>query len=407
MTWRDELRRITLPDGRLAAGGSFRGVPFLVPRRERTGGRRVVVHEFPGRDEPVVDDLGRQARRFPLEAYVLGDNYLQQKRALQDALEAAGPGRLVDPYERGDITAVCVGWSVQERAEEGRMARFSLEFVEAPPLAIAPVSTGDLDSLAEAAALISLAASVTAADDDLVTTGQPAFAIDSLEADVIGIADQLLTSLSPVAASVQELAALNSEVQTLRTTARTLLTEPQSLQDAISATIRAVADGLASEPQAALRALLDAFDVARQPDAIGDTTIRQQERENQVALGDLMRHQLVVEAGRLLVQVSYEATSEALADRELVLERIDDLLGTQRDVAFESLVVFRAALTDAVPGDEELASVTDTTPLVETPSLLLSYQLYGSVDGEASILARNSTEHPGFLLGKLEVLSSV
>ncbi len=51
---------------------SFRGVPFQVEGDEATLGRRVQTHEYPNRDQPYTEDLGRATRRFQISAYLVG-----------------------------------------------------------------------------------------------------------------------------------------------------------------------------------------------------------------------------------------------------------------------------------------------------------------------------------------------
>ena len=96
-TWRDEMGQLTLPNGRKMVAGSFRGVPFRTVDAEMRVGRRNVVNEYPQRDLPYVDDLGRRARRFVVEAYVIGDGYRAERDALIAAFEAKGSGELIHP----------------------------------------------------------------------------------------------------------------------------------------------------------------------------------------------------------------------------------------------------------------------------------------------------------------------
>ena len=119
MPWRDNLVR-----------ASFRGVPFHVNDTDApVAGRRLVVHEYPGRDEPFVEDLGRRTKAWTIEAFVVGEDYARTRDRLIEACDVAGPGELVHPY-LGSLQVQCRACSVSERTREGRMARFSLEFVE-------------------------------------------------------------------------------------------------------------------------------------------------------------------------------------------------------------------------------------------------------------------------------------
>ena len=119
MSWRDRL----LP-------ASFRGARFHVRQHNRTGGRRLAVHEYPGEDEPYTEDLGRRAAGFQVNGYVIGDDYHETRDALVRACLEPGPGTLVHPY-LGTLRVACEDVSDSERSDEGRMARITMRFVEA------------------------------------------------------------------------------------------------------------------------------------------------------------------------------------------------------------------------------------------------------------------------------------
>ena len=120
MAWRDNLVQ-----------ASFRGVRFSVDETEAPiAGRRVAVHEYPGRDQPFVEDMGRVTKRWTIEAFVLGEDYDVTRDELIEASDMPGPGELVHPY-LGSLQVFCTACSLTERTREGRMARFSLSFVEA------------------------------------------------------------------------------------------------------------------------------------------------------------------------------------------------------------------------------------------------------------------------------------
>ena len=119
MAWRDRLLR-----------GSFRGIPFAIQEHRVEGGRRAQTHEYPGRDEPYTEDLGRRRKQYEVEAYVIGDDYAAVRDDLIEAADKPGPGALVHPY-LGTRQVTCTKCAVSERSSEGRMARLSLVFVEA------------------------------------------------------------------------------------------------------------------------------------------------------------------------------------------------------------------------------------------------------------------------------------
>ena len=71
---------------RLLRTASFNGVPFEVNAGSIVVGRRVVTHEFPQRDTPYSEDLGRAYRQFSLTGFVTGADYIEKARRLQNAL---------------------------------------------------------------------------------------------------------------------------------------------------------------------------------------------------------------------------------------------------------------------------------------------------------------------------------
>ena len=119
MSWRDRL-----------LSASFRGAAFHVRQHSETGGRRLVVHEYPGEEEPFTEDLGRRAGGWQVEGYIVGGDYHAARDGLRRACNASGPGTLVHPY-LGTLRVACDQVTVSERSDEGRVARFSMRFVEA------------------------------------------------------------------------------------------------------------------------------------------------------------------------------------------------------------------------------------------------------------------------------------
>jgi prophage DNA circulation protein len=407
MTWRDDLRRVQFRDGRILIGASFRGVPFFVESAERSGGRRTVVHEFPLRDDPSIDDMGRRARTFQVEGYVLGDSYITQRNALLSALEdTAGPGELVHPYY-GSVRAVCSSLATRESIEEGGLARFSLEFTEAPAIPLVPIEAPDLDAAVDVAATAAQAAIEAELVEDFDTTGQPIYAITSLAADLAGVAAGLDEALAPIAATTQELARLDVDIQSLVSDATTIVRDPAETMAAMLGVLGNLEDTIAESPRRFVQALLDAYDTDAPDLVAGDSDTRALERDNQSALSAALRRLLVIEAARALVSVSHETLEDAIADRTAVADRLEEQATTAGDTSYPALVELRAAVLRAVPGDAVLARQVTHEQRTSTPSLLLSYRLYGTVELEADIIARNAVQHPGFLSGSLLVLTDV
>lgn len=129
---------------------SFRGVEFKVDVDSRAGGRRAVMFEFPKRDTPYAEDMGRRAKRFTVTGYVIGSDYVFQRDALIAALEAEGPGLLVHPLLGEDMVQVDP-YIVRETRQAGGMAEFEMTFLEAGEAAIS-ISDDTRAAVADAAA---------------------------------------------------------------------------------------------------------------------------------------------------------------------------------------------------------------------------------------------------------------
>lgn len=115
---------------RVSSGkGSFRGVPFFIMDDGTiSGGRRVVRHEYPLRDDGETEDMGLSTREYAFAAVVFGDDYLDQKDALIDALEAKELGEIDHPYY-GKKQVQIETYTVRESCYTGGVAMFSVTFV--------------------------------------------------------------------------------------------------------------------------------------------------------------------------------------------------------------------------------------------------------------------------------------
>lgn len=179
MTWKDRLQ-----------DASFRGVPFKVEEESAGTGRRVETHEYPNRDKPYTEDLGKVTFRPSITAYVVGDDCFDQRDRLIDALNKPGPGTLVHPTY-GELK-VCVDGEVRVSTSksEGRIVRFDLKFVEA----------GELSYPTSGAATAQTLMSSCSALDDCISDSFSGFSIDGVadfvQNDVVGNAGTMLGYVS-------------------------------------------------------------------------------------------------------------------------------------------------------------------------------------------------------------------
>jgi prophage DNA circulation protein len=128
--WRDDLQP-----------ASFRGALFHVEAGAKESGRRIVVHEFPKRELPYSEDMGRRAMQFSVRGYCItfpldtgiplyGRDYRIARDALIDQLETEGVGVLQLPT-LSPFTVVCPRYQWSEEEGTGGYCVFDMTFVEA------------------------------------------------------------------------------------------------------------------------------------------------------------------------------------------------------------------------------------------------------------------------------------
>lgn len=408
MAWRDQLRTVTITiDGqqRVLVGASFRGVPFLVDTVERSGGRRVVVHEFPLRDAPFIEDLGRKAVGYRVDGYVLGSDYLTQMNELLDALDGVeGPGELVLPYFPV-LRAICTVNGTRQTKNDGGIAMVSLEFSETPLQA--PVPTIVVDSSAQVSTGADAAIEATSAEltEKFDASGMPAFALESAQTALENAADALDEKLGPLIEDTQELAEFTGKIEILTSEAASLVRSPADALSSFHDAIVGLANTIEAAPFAVLDALIDAYSVDLGAEVVATTSTRARELANQAALTGALRRVIAIEAARIAPTVPYATIDDAIAARDAVGALLDEQALGAGDTAYPAIVNLASNVRRNVPGGNAFASVSTIEQRVPLPSLVIAHRLYGSVDLEPDIVARNGIRHPGFCVGTLKVLS--
>jgi prophage DNA circulation protein len=128
--WRDALRP-----------ASYRTAQFHVEAGSRENGRRIVQHEFPKRDIPYAEDMGRKSYDFTVRGYCIAypfdtdrDLYRRDYRIsrdlLIDELERYGSGVLQLPL-LPPMVVVVQRYRVTEEQKAGGYCSFDITFMEA------------------------------------------------------------------------------------------------------------------------------------------------------------------------------------------------------------------------------------------------------------------------------------
>lgn len=411
MGWRDTLR-----------SASFRGVAFKVEAHDAKFGRRQATHEFAERDEPFTEDLGRRAREFTVEGYLIGEDYPAQRDRMIGACETAGPAELVHPY-LGSLHVECTGLAVRESSTEGGLCRISLSFIEAGQAKFPSVVDDPVRSVT-AAANVAEEAAEAGFVERFFTDGFPSFVVDAAQGQVLALSEHLLGVRVSSSSDAQAVAEFFRRVRRLASDARVLVSAPAALAAEVTAIVAIVRDTFGALSGPLLRSLRAAYDVpASGPSG---TPNRQQVLANADALAALVRLVALAEEAKADVlradaagpasadagQDGFMSRSDAIATRDRLTDAIDSECErpSTPDATYDALNDLRTQVVQSIPSPAlRLPRVVTVTPPATLPSLVVSYRFYGTAARAVEIATRNRAPHPGFLIGRqpLELLSNV
>lgn len=395
--WRDQLQT-----------ASFRDVEFFVDSHETALGRRVQVHEFPQRDKPFAEDLGRKARTITLTAYVIGPSYMAARDKLAAAIEQPGNGKLIHPY-LGEMQCAVTDCRLSESTAEGGKAAFSISLVEAG----ANLFTTSSESTA---------ATVTARADftsDKVQSafaarhnvqGKPAFVAQASGSIFRQALSGIQSAVGLVRGAADQVAELQRDIDTQRRDLTDLIYAPASAAQALVGNIKALVRGVAETPADALSLARALYRFgAELPTVVPATTSRKAQAANQAELLRLVRLTALAEGARAAARVEFDSYQAATAARDELVDGFSDAM-EQVDISDEVYDALRdlrsAVVRDIAARGADLARLVTWSPAATLPSLAIAQQLYADAEREPELVTRNRVRHPLFVAGSapLEVL---
>lgn len=371
----------------------FRGVAFHVTNAERSGGRRGSLDEYPGKDTPAFQDMGRKARPFSVEGFVVGDDYLVQHKKLIDALETEGPGELIHPfYETLQVTVR--GFNVRLSVRDGGIASFTIDFIETPAQNLQPTAIPDAAGKVASSALVAR----ESVGGEFLAKFNSGPLLSSISDMVRAATLSINVALKTVDMEVQKLATLKRRLTDLDNAVDALVRAPENL-------LLDVAEMLDLVDQQSVLFALYSFDPGVRPPATTDN--RTEEQTNFDATQRMLQRLAVVRAAELAPDQTYDSYEAAVVARDAIADLIDEQAELAADDTVPDLTQLRADLVKALPSDESnLPHLTTYTPRATTCSLALAQELYGDASFESELVSRNGSRYPGFLIGGvgLEVL---
>lgn len=389
---------------------SFRGVPFEVEATGGTFGRRTAEHEFPQRDIPYTEDLGRAKREIRITGYVSGPAYAAQRDALIRALEQEGPGTLVHPHW-GVLIVNARPAPVSESKDEMDSATFELTFVEAGAL-LFPLATVDVVSAVDAAAeAVSEAAAFDFEEvfDVIFKPGNVLLgAIENVRTAVRGMT---AAAFGPAARLLDQFSEIAAGLKGIEADVAALVRTPGQLA-ARFAEIFGLADRATTDRVLADLATVGAPGEGLPATATTPTTV--QLADNAIALRALVRRQALARSAALVAREDLVTYDDAVRVRDEQAARLsleaDHASRAQATVddLFIALTELRVTLSQGITdrAADLVRLRTLELPKVDC-SLLIAHDLYGDADRAEEVVDRNAIIHPGFVRpGQILVLSA-
>jgi len=403
-TWRDDL----LP-------ASFRGIPFLVEQAGVPAGQKGQLHEYPQRDEPYFEQLGKQSQVHKMSAWVIGDDCFTRRDKLLEALEVEGPGELVHPW-LGRMQVKVGECSVSHSRREGGVAQFELTFYPELPRKYPTATANTRKQVSEASeslldsALARYKAAMAKVDaarlsviglrnslSNVFNVIQQQFApLVGLFTNISGFVQSLINSPGALGALFSSYfsdfsgLSFSSPGSTYRGTVATATQHTEAVSS-INTVSQASGVDTAAAAQAAANLVQDALlvqvgliiselPVAVQPGALDSVPAVDQQTVAPVERPDVPVADDVIELRDNLSEAIWEASLKADPEHYRALT-------TLRQVLVKHLTAVAASGVRLV----------DITPAETLPALVLAYRRFGDSTREGEVVQRNRIRHPGFV----------
>lgn len=385
----------------LRSEASFRGVKFFIETTDDKFSRNVVKHQFPDRETPFMEDLGKKLDDFQIEGYVVGDDHLDQKNKLRDAALTPGAGTLIHPHY-GTMKVYCNDIQIRQASSEKRLTRFQFTFTEAGVPIVLDVQKDTPGKVVSC---------VDVSIDSIKNEFKPKY---------------LYTALA-YAGTQSVVAALGKAQAAIVDAKKAFKTETLFIDD-----ITAIIGSLESIALDAEGLALDFLDIItfgildQDQNENGIPDMRESLKELQKlytfapvldiasstsdAFVSFIKQSALVTSAVLLSNIEYTSADEAYTYRDSVLDFMDDTLESSiGDDLFLSLSALRVAIvSDIEARSATLSKLSSFLPTESMPVLVIANELYGSIEKEQDIIDRNKIGHPGFAPGgkNLSVVTS-
>lgn len=405
-TWRDQM----LP-------ASFRGISFLVPQASVPVGMKVQLHEFPQRDEPYAEQMGKQAQVHRLVCWIIGDDCFERRDKFMEAVQTPGAGELVHPW-LGRMQVKAGEAELTHDFKQGGMAAFAVTFYPDIPLKFPT-------------AKVNTQQQVVKASDSLLDSALARYksAMAKVDQARLGLA-RLRNSLSGVYTVIQQqFSTIIGAFTNLTGFVQSLMNAPDSLSSLFSSYFSefSVDDYLGDDSGSSYRKSVAT--ATQQTEAVASINTVSDSGGVDAAAASQATANLVQDA--LLVQVALIISEMPVASQPVSTDTaasveqqaVQPIVRPEVPVA-DDVIELRDNLNEAIfqaslKADPEHYMVLNTlrqtivkhltavaesgvrlveiTPPETLSALVLAYRRFGDATRESEVVQRNRLRHPGFV----------
>ncbi|WP_339476433.1 DNA circularization N-terminal domain-containing protein [Pseudomonas fluorescens] len=405
-TWRDQM----LP-------ASFRGISFLIPQASVPVGMKVQLHEFPQRDEPYAEQMGKQAQVHRLVCWIIGDDCFERRDKFMEAVQTPGAGELVHPW-LGRMQVKAGEAELTHDFKQGGMAAFAVTFYPDIPLKFPT-------------AKVNTQQQVVKASDSLLDSALARYkaAMAKVDQARLGLA-RLRNSLSGVYTVIQQqFSTIIGTFTNLTGFVQSLMNAPDSLSSLFSSyfsefsvddylgddsgssyrnsvatatqqteavtSINTVSDSGGVDAAAASQAtanlvqdallvqvalIISEMPVATQPVSTATVSSVEQQAVQPIVRPEVPVADDVIELRDNLNEAIFQASLKADPEHYMVLNTLRQTIVKHLTAVAESGV-----------------RLVEITPPETLSALVLAYRRFGDATRESEVVQRNRLRHPGFV----------
>jgi len=392
---------------------SYKGATFLIRSGSTSGGRKTIVHEYPNSDRRFVEDLGELRETFTIQGIVHGKNYFNDRDALISALKSEGLGELIHPFF-GTLTVVAEPYTLIEDTTTLGVAKFSMLFNRAGE-SIFPRDSENNASLINNTTIAVLASSENDVGSFFKIPDRFKANFQSAKVVLTSVTDKFETARDTVVAVREKISSFDDSIISFRNDLNGLIFNPLDLAPRITGLFNDFAS-LSDVPRNQFDILQKLFDFGDDDEPIIRSTLQRIERDNNRNLiNNVIKVNALADAFNVVPSLTFNTEDdikeiqqilddqfESVVDNnKLLSEDVVQLSGDTIQQIKELRVEVQKFLENEAVNVFKIAEIQTK----EISTTILTYQYYGNLDNNQTIIDLNKFKNPTFVSGTVNILT--